>query len=209
MHTPTVKKPQIALNLPLVVALLLILLRHVVDMMTKNATWFPSPSPSLSDVTKHADDLESAEVNVKSRVKGAVPIRNEKKRIVEADLALLKAYILSMAALSPALAAVIIENSGMSQKNIAARLKAQFEALLGQTPLVVILRAKAAAKKAFYEWQYSMDAGKTWVGLGTTNESSTTVTVPTGGVTYEFRYRATVKKQTGAWSQKVDLFVPA
>ena len=95
----------------------------------------------------------------------------------------------------------------MSQKNIAARLKAQFEALLGKIPLVVILRAKAAAKRAFYEWQYSMDAGKTWVNIGTTNEASTTFTVPTAGVTYQFRYRATVKKQTGQWSQAVSLSV--
>ena len=207
MKTQTVRKPQIALNLPVVVALLLLFVRHVIDMMTKNATWFPSPSPSLPDVGKHADDLEAAEVNVRSRVKGAVPIREEKKRIVEADMALLKAYVLAMAAASPALAGVIIESSGMSQKSFTGRLKAQFEALLGKTPLVVILRAKAAARKAFYEWQYSMDAGKTWVDIGTTNESSTTVTVPTAGVTYEFRYRATVKKQTGQWSQKVSLAV--
>ena len=206
MKTPTVKKPQIALNLPKVVALLLIFVRHVIDMMTKNATWFPSPtSPSLSDVAKHADDLEAAEVDVKNRAKGSVPTRNEKKRIVEADLAQLKAYVLAVAAASPALAAVIIECSGMSQKSLAARLKAQFEALLGKTPLVVILRAKSAGRNAFYEWQYSMNAGTSWVNIGTTNESSTTVTVPTAGVTYQFRYRATVKKQTGPWSLAVNL----
>ena len=208
MRPKTARKPQIALNLPEVVALLLLFVRHVIDMMTKNATWFPSPIiPSLSDVGKHADDLEAAEINVKSRVKGAVPIRDDKRRIVEADLALLKAYVLAIAAASPALAAVIIESSGMSQKKVASRLKAQFEALLSKTPLVVILRAKSAGRNAFYEWQYSMNAGGTWVNIGTTNEASTTVTVPTAGVTYEFRYRATVKKQTGPWSQKVSLAV--
>jgi hypothetical protein len=95
----------------------------------------------------------------------------------------------------------------MSQKKPSGRLKAQFEALLGKTPLEVILRAKAAAKNAFYEWQYSMDAGTTWVNIGVTNAASTTVTVPTAGVTYQFRYRATVKKQTGPWSQAVSLAV--
>jgi hypothetical protein len=205
MNTKTVRKPQIALNLPRVVALLLIFVRHVIDMMTKNTTWFPSPNPPLSDVAQHADDLEAAEVNVRSHVKGAVPIRDEKKRLVVADLDLLKAYVLAIAAASPALASVIIESAGMSQKNLPIRLRAQFEALLGTTPLEVILRAKAEKKKAFYEWQYSMDAGKTWVNLGTTNEANTTVTVPTAGVTYQFRYRATVKKQAGQWSQAVSL----
>jgi hypothetical protein len=207
MKATKVKKPQIALRLPTIVALLLIFVRHVIDMMTKNAAMFVNIVPPLSDVGKHADDLEAAEALAKSHAKGAVPDRNAKKRIVETDMMLLKAYVYGLALAAPLAAANLIAGAGMSEKNPAFRLKLAFEAILGPNPLEVILRAKAETGKAFYEWQYSSD-GKSWLDLRPTNEASTTLTVPAAG-TYQFRYRATVKKLTGEWSQEFALVVPA
>jgi hypothetical protein len=201
------KKTPIALNLPKVVALLLVFVRHVIDMMTKNVATFASPNPQLSTVAQHADDLEAAEVTAKTLAKGAAQVRNDKKRVVEDDMALLKAYVYSIAAANPALAITIILAAGMSPKNFRLHVKPQLEAIMVPFSLEVLLRARAEQKKAFYEWQYSADGGHTWVDVRTTNAASTMIKGLTAGVTYQFRYRATVKQVTGDWSQVVSLLV--
>ncbi len=202
-------KPQIALNLPRVVALLLVLVRHVIAMMTKNASMFVNPNPDLGDVGKHADDLEAAEALAKSRAKAAVAARDDKRLIVENDLNLLKAYIIALAIGDIGQASFIIQSSGFTEKRVGQRVKPPLAALLGPNPLEVVLRALAEKKKAFYEWEYSSDGAKSWLAIGTTNKASTTFTAPTAGATYYFRYRATVKDVTGDWSQAVRLTVPA
>ncbi len=73
-------------------------------------------------------------------------------------------------------------------------------------PGEVIVRAKAV-KGASYEWQYSLDGGKTWIAMGTTTVANTTLLGMTVATTVMFRFRTTVKKTTSDWSPTISFFV--
>ncbi len=199
------KKNPIALNLPEVVALLIVYGRHVVQAMTNNP-WFPAPSPSLLTVTSHLDDLESAHALSLSRAKGTAAARDVQRAIVEGDLWALKAYVVTIIALNPGLAAAIIESAGMTPKRYTRYNKPPLVALMGPVPREAVLRAKAVGRGAAYEWQVSSDGGQTWTGIGLTTVAHTTLPGLTIGTTYLFRFRATLKNVTSDWSQSVGLF---
>ena len=65
----------------------------------------------------------------------------------------------------------------------------------------------SAAHRASYEWQYSTDAGKTWLAAPSTLQSKTTIPGLTPGATAMFRYRPVTKKGEGDWSQPTSLLV--
>jgi hypothetical protein len=204
------KKYPIALNLPKIVALLILLGRHIVQAMGLSS-WFaapnPLPNPTLPTVTSHLDALETAEATALGRAKGAVAARNVALKQVTDDLAALKAYVSTIVALNIASALAIIEAAGMAPKRYTAPQKAMLAAVMGATPLEVVLRAKAAGKGAVYQWEYSINGGTAWVAMPMTNVAHTTLSGATQGTTYLFRYCTTLKNITSAWSQTISLFV--
>ncbi len=203
------KKPKrypIALNLPRLVAALIVYGRHVVQSMLNNA-WFPAPTPALADVTKHLDDLESKEAKAKSRAKGAVEDRDLAEKDVVDDLVSLKGYVGQVVAENPGEALVIIASAGMTPKQFRLVHKAQLSAAMTGAPQEVVLRAKAVRGRAAYEWQASSDGGKSWVTLGFSTLATLRVPGLTVGTTYQFRFRVTRKSTTGDWSQPL-AFVP-
>jgi len=195
----------IALNLPKVVALLLVYGRHIVQMMTDNS-WFPSPDPGLPDFAAHLDALERAEATAWSRAKGTAAARDAEKKVVCGDLRALKQYVARIANLNMELAIAIILSAGMTPKQFARRHKPPLQASMGPAPGEVIVRAKAVAKRAAYEWQISSD-GASWTTFATTTVADTSVPGLTPGTTYFFRFRATRKRTTGDWSQTIKFMV--
>jgi hypothetical protein len=76
-------------------------------------------------------------------------------------------------------------------------------ARMGKIPNQVILRAKAVAKRGVSDcWQYSLD-GETWVTIGTTTVANTSLLGATPLTAYMFRFQATIKQTTGAWSETI------
>ena len=67
--------------------------------------------------------------------------------------------------------------------------------------------APAAARRASYDWEYSVDGGKTWVAVPHTLQARTTVTGLPTLTTVQFRYFATVKEGEGTWSQPISILV--
>lgn len=67
--------------------------------------------------------------------------------------------------------------------------------------------AVVAARRASYEWQSSVDGGKTWVEAAGTLKASTTITGLPVGTAVQFRYRALTKAGEGDWSQAIVLVV--
>jgi hypothetical protein len=196
----------IALNLPTVVALLIIYARHVAQSLNGN-TWVTTTTPPLATFNADIDALEVAEAAARSRTKGAAAARDIKKKVVVDDLTSIKGNVLSAANLNPAQADAIIESAGMTPKRFGRKPKAELAALMGPTPGEVLVRAKAVAKGAAYEWQYSPDGGKTWIAMGTTTVANTSVFGLVAGSSYMFRFRATVKKTTSDWTQTITFFV--
>jgi hypothetical protein len=205
------KTPQhfpIALNLPKVVALLVVFGRHIVQCMTNNP-WFsnPGPQPALPTVTGALDDLEAAEVAVKNRTKGSAAVRDGKKAIVIGHLMALKGFVALIASQNAENALAVIESAGLSGKRTGKHAKPPLAAALGPGLGNVLARARAAGRRVAYEWQVSSDGGTTWTTFAITTVASATLTGVTAGTTYLFRLRSTVKTTTSDWSQVVSLTV--
>jgi len=196
----------VALNLPQVVALLIVYGRHVVQCMTGNP-WFPSPTPALPAVSSDLDALESAEATARTRARGAAAVRDGKKNAVMDDLLQLRVYVQLIANQNAEHAAAVVESAGMSLKQQRTRQKAELAVLMGLIAGEVLLRAKAAGRGAFYEWAYSADGGKSWISLPLTNVAKTSVQGLAAGSTYLFRFRSTLKNTTTEWSQTISFFV--
>lgn len=199
----------IALNLPeYEVPLFVSKARFIVERMTGNA-WFPSPDPPLADIQAALDDLAKAETTAFTRALGAVAARNEKRLVLVARLQHLQAYVQAIATANLESAASIIESAGMDVKKVGKPPPRAFGASPGRVSGDVDLVVPSAGDRAAYEFQHSLDAGKTWLGLPDPVATKTKVTVRglTPGATVHFRVRATVKGATGDWSQMISIIV--
>jgi hypothetical protein len=198
--------PLVILKLPKPVPALVSTTHGIVQAMTGNAV-FASPNPPLATLTGAANDLSTAETAALSRVKGAVAIRNEKRTALETLLKQEAHYVQSVADANPENAVSIIEGAAMNVRKSAARKPKAFGAVAGPVSGTAKLSTKSAGARSSYEWQYSADGGKTWVGAPGTLQAKTVITGLTPGATVQFRYRAVTKTGEGDWSQVVALIV--
>jgi hypothetical protein len=199
----------VALNLPdAKVSLLITIARSIVQRMTDNP-WFPAPDPSLADVQAAIDDLAEATTTALSRVQGSVASREDKRSALITRLRHLQAHVQSIANANVENAVAIIESAGMDVKNVGKPPPPVYKASEGRVSGEVDLVVPSAGDRAGYEHQHSLDGGKTWLPLPQPFTSKTKVTVAglTPGTTVWFRYRATVKGETGNWSQPISTMV--
>ncbi len=195
-----------ALKLPRKVGDLINLAQVVVKAMTGNPN-FPNPQPTLAVMTAALNDLVAAEAAAKIRTTGAVAMRNAKKQALVTLLEAWRMFLQSTADANPENAANIIQSGGATIRKNPVHKNLGFHAKLGTTPGSVKVVAPAAARRAAYDWQSSVDGGKTWVDLPQTLQSKTSVTGLATMTTVQFRYRATVKAGEGAWSQPISILV--
>jgi hypothetical protein len=181
--------------------------QSVATTMTDNST-FPSPSPTLTTFQADIAALVTAETAALARAKGAADTRNAKLAVVRADLESLKNYVQNVVdASNPANAESIIGSAGMAIRKVTLHDKPALTVKQGSVSGTVTLSAKAAAKKAAYNWQYSTDQ-KTWTSLPQTLKAKTGVSGLTAGTTYYFRSQAlTPKGGDGDWGQVISLLV--
>jgi hypothetical protein len=196
----------VVLKLPDPIPKLLEYSGHIVQQMTNNL-YFPTASSVLTVATANMAALATAQTTARTRAVGAAGDRDLKLVALVATLHTLRGIVQTAADSSPAQAKAIIASSGMSVAAHTPRLKPTLAALMGLTPGLVLVRAKAAAKRAVYEWQYSADGGKTWITIAVTNVADTSVSGLAVGTTYLFRFRSTVRKVVSDWSQTVSLLV--
>ena len=194
------------LKLPTKVAGLAANAQQIVTTMTGNAA-FPSPAPALATVTTAINDFQTAEAAALARTKGAAATRNAKRKALVQLLEQLKTYVQTVADASVADGEGIILSAGMAVRKTAIHPPRVFSAEQGDVSGSVKLIASAAAKRASYNWQYSIDGGKTWVAMPGTLQAKTTVAGLTAGTTVQFRYQALTKDGEGNWSQVVSLLV--
>ena len=179
---------------------------QIVASMTGN-TNFPTPAPALATVTTAVNDFQSAEAGALARTKGAAATRNAKRKALVQLLEQLKTYVQTVADASASDSEGIILSAGMAVRKTAVRPPRVFDAVPGDVSGSVKLVAAAAARRAAYNWQYSIDGGKTWVAMPGTLQAKTTVAGLTAGTTVQFRYQALTKDGEGNWSQIVSLLV--
>jgi hypothetical protein len=197
----------VALGIPQSVPPLLAAGRHVVGEMSNNPL-FPSPQPTLATVSKALDDLEAAQSVAMTRAHGATAARDEKRAVVVTQLGQLKAYVQTVIdAHPPEQGASIAASAGMAVRKARTRKQRVFAAKPGAVSGAVDLVAPQAARRASYEWEYSVDGGKTWLMAPPSLKARTTVFGLQPGASVTFRWRAVLKTGAGDWSDTVTIIV--
>jgi hypothetical protein len=207
MSTPKgINRAVVALKLPRPVPALIKSAQAIVTAMTNNAH-FQTPEPPLATVTSATNDLATAETATQARTRGAAATRNDKLATLVQLLEQLKGYIQKTADANMENGASIIQSAGVAVKKAVVRAPRTFEAKPGAVSGSVKLVAASAARRASYEWQYSIDGGKTWQVAPATLQAKTAIAGLTPGATVTFRYRGVTKTGEGDWSQLITFIV--
>jgi len=195
----------VVLGLPVTVGPLILRATTIVDAMAKNPKTFPSPTPPLAKVRTDIAGLATAEAAHKNRMDTISP-RELMRKLVAADMHQLHAYVQTLASASPEQADVIASLAAMTVRKTGARHKADLavRALFSGSVRII---AKAIQGGRAYEWQLSLDGGKTWTSLPPTTKASTTVNDLQPGVMTHFRNRVITKAGPSDWSKAVSMIV--
>ena len=194
------------LALPKPVPALLGVAESIVGRVNGNPN-FPNPDPPLATITASITDLATAQKAALSRVHGAATTRDEKRAVLVTQLGQLKGFVQKMADASPENAASIIESAGLVVRKTTARKPRSFAAFPGPVTGSAKLEAPKAARRAAYEWEYSVDGGKTWVFAPATLQARTIVTGLPPGTSVLFRHRTVTMTGESDWSEPTSLMV--
>jgi hypothetical protein len=196
----------IAAKFPVPVPALIKMAQAFVAAMTNNPH-FPSSNPPLATLNTSIAALDAAETATKTRAKGTVAARNAARAQLVSDLHALKAYVQQVADANPDQAEAIIASAGMQVRRSTSRAKPTFAVRQGKISGSVKLEARAVALRASYEWEWSIDGGKTWTTAPPTLQAKTAISGLPAGTTVQFRYRSVTKTGAADWSQATSLLV--
>jgi len=122
------------------------------------------------------------------------------------DLHEARTYVNKIADADPSNAAAIITAGGFFVRKPSTHSKQLLAAKQGPVSGSVMLEAKAAARKAAYAWQWSLDQ-KVWTDLPQTLVARTRVDGLSTPVAHYFRVRAQIQTGQGDWSDAVTFIV--
>ncbi|MFI5218747.1 MAG: hypothetical protein ACHQNT_04595 [Bacteroidia bacterium] len=182
--------------------------KAIVLDITNSPGFFVTPDPPLATVTADIGKLEDAETTAQTRVVGSAAARDLEYDNVLEHIHGLLGYVQKLAdkAADEAAAIAIIQASGYSLKVNGIFVKPPLSVKQAFATGEVILRAKAAGRRASYDWQMSTD-GTTWSDLPSTLKAKTIVDGLTVDVRTYFRFRAILPSGTGSWSASVSIVV--
>jgi hypothetical protein len=203
----SIHRALVILNIPAKNADLVLYATNVVQKLTGNVD-FPNPIPTVAVIEAAATDFHNAETAALSRAKGAATVRNAKRAVLVGLLQQVGGYVQSIADATPENGAAIIESAGFSVRKANPRGKRAFAVKQGAVSGAAVVTAATAGVRSSYEWQYSVDGGKTWVDAPATTQGKTTITGLAAGTSVEFRYRPiTPKGGQGDWSAPTSLIM--
>jgi hypothetical protein len=175
-------------------------------MLTGNAS-FPNPTPKLAAVTAAIVALETAEAAVQARTQGAVATRDAKRADLVLLIAGLKSYVQTVADTDFETGAAVIQSAGMGIRKVAVHPKRVFTVTQGSVSGTVHLVTASAGHRAAYDWEWSVDGGKTWQLAPSTLQAKTSIAGLVPGSSVAFRTRATTKAGEADWSQPITFVV--
>jgi hypothetical protein len=206
MSKPTVHRAIVSLRLPSPVPLLIAVARAILLAMTGNA-YFQNPTPTLAVFLAAIVDLENAESTAQSRTKGAVQARNDKRIALLLLLDELKSFVQKVADADKEHGAAIIHSAGMGQRKTGVHAPQVFHAKLGSVSGSVHLVTASAGPRSSYDWEWSIDGGKTWQVAPSTTRAKTVFTGLVPATTVWFRSRALTKAGEGDWTAPISIVV--
>jgi hypothetical protein len=172
----------------------------------KDNPYFPDPIPALGRLVTHIAAADAAQVAALTREAGTAATLAAAVRAVEGDLESLHVHVQNVARLDATNGPAIVASAGMSLKDARGPSRADFAVKQRRISGSVLLVARAIARKASYEWQYSTDE-ETWTSAETTFRAKTTLVGLAAGVRYFFRFRARTPKGLMDWSRVISLVV--
>jgi len=206
MRSVNVARVFVALKTPATVYGVLDQARTIVTEIEANPSIFTTPNPPLAILKTAITALDTAQTATLSRAAGTVQARDQKVYDLVALLHTAAAYVEDLANVDPTKAPTVIHAAGMAVRKAAVRTKQDLAVTQGAVSSSVILVAKAAGKRASYEWQYSLDQ-KVWTDLPATLQAHTSASSLAVGVMHHFRARAISKAGAGEWTQVVSMIV--
>jgi hypothetical protein len=183
----------------------LTLTRHILTSMRGNS-YFPSPPVALDLFEAHIDAADAAEVTRLSGIHGSRAARDAALQAVKGDVETLRIYVESVAQQDGTNGAAIITSAGMLVKNARGPSRPDFAVKQGRVSGSVDLFARAAGRRASYEWQYATKEAA-WTSAETTLLAETTLSGLKRGTLYYFRCRTKTPKGVGDWSAVISLIV--
>jgi hypothetical protein len=174
--------------------------------LTGNAH-IPNPQPPIATLSSLLNTFETAETATASRTKGTVGARNAARAALRSALKTEVATIQAAADADPENAEAIITSTTLRVRKLPVRTKAPFAVKAGAVSGAALLTVKSAGTHASYDWQMSVDGGKTWTEIPSTTRAKTTVTALPAGTTVQFRFRSLTPKGQTDWSQPTSLLV--
>jgi hypothetical protein len=180
--------------------------RAIVAAGRKNPA-LPKSFPALDRLAKALAALEAAQVAALSRAAGTVIARNTVQGGVFSALTQYKSAVQTVADADPANAAAIIVNSGLRTRRESTRRKAFFSVKPGRVSRSLVAEIRSFAKRASYEWEISLDGGKTWIRVRTTLQTKTVITDLPLGKFVQVRCRPVTKSGPGEWVGPITVLV--
>jgi hypothetical protein len=171
---------------------------------------FVTPDVPVTTIQAQIVVVNNAEIVAATRAKGAAAARNVQRTLLVGLLEKTLTYVQGIADNCPSQeqAVAAIQAAGCVVAGVGGQVKPILAAKQGPEAGAVILAANARAltggsqRKHFFNWSYSGDGGKTWVGMPSTAKAKTTLDGLTPLTTYEFRVSVTTSDTTtGPWSQ--------
>jgi hypothetical protein len=195
-----------SLKLPTKISALTAYAQGIVTAMTSNPE-FPNPVPLLATVTTAINDFQTAETAALTRAKGAAATRNARRTALIQLLEQLKTYVQPVADANLDKGAAVVQGAGMAVRKTPVHTPRVFALKPGTVSGSVKVHAAAAARRASYDWEYSIDGGKTWLATPSSLQAKTTVAGLPVGTSVQFRYRPVTKTGPGDWSQPLAILV--
>jgi hypothetical protein len=203
-HQP---RPRVALHLPEHVPDFIKTVRATMQAMQANAATFPGSAALVAKMNADLDALEVAETATRTGTHGSAAARNDKLHVVKTGMAQIEALVQLALDANPAQAEAIVAQAALHLHKSTTHGKQTLAVHEGPVGGSIRATAPSGGDHAAYNWQVSLDAGKTYSEPTTTTVAHTSFTGLPVGVTVLVRVRVTVKDVTADWSAPVSFVV--
>jgi hypothetical protein len=178
---------------------------------------YANPPIALSDFKLLITNVVTAQQSVKTRTLGAREKRDVELGLLLTGMEVERAFVQALADANPAKAAALITGTGLVVAGTAGRNKPLLGLRNGKQSGTVICDAnvgqlvgpdaKYPTGRRYFNWEYTVDGGKTFVNALSTPRSRTTITGLTPLTTVGVRVSVTDSEGPGPWSQIVTILV--
>jgi hypothetical protein len=178
---------------------------------------YANPPIALSDFKLLITNVVTAQASVKARNIGAREKRDVELGLLLTGMEVERGFVQALADANPAKAAALITGAGLVVGGTAGHNKPLLGLRNGKQSgtvicdanvgLLITPDAKYPTGSRYFNWEYTVDGGKTFVSALSTPRSRTTLTGLTPLTTVGVRVSVTDSEGPGLWSQVVTILV--